>query len=218
MYDRPPEVEAPPTAQLSRQEWVSAAWAAFVDGGIGAVTVQAVARRLGVTRGSFYHHFEDRDDLLREILRHWQREYTIRIRDDVEVLKLDPAGSLLALARLIRSRGASLHDVRVRAWAISDPLVRDLLQQVDEQRLAYIRGHFAALGFDAGEAECRARLFLYYEMAEPAVLAEQSPETAETLLLARHALLTGSAPFASDGFQPDPGALRVRRDTSREVE
>lgn len=178
------------TAQLSRDDWLEAAWDAFVSEGIGAVSVLALAKKLGVTRGSFYHHFEGRADLLRELLRYWRREYTLRIRDDVLVLKLDPFSALLALARLIRSRGAARHDVRVRAWSIGDPEVRELVRQVDQDRLDFIRSLFLELGFEGTEAECRARMFLYYELAEPAVLAEQSPEREEELLRRRLAFLT----------------------------
>ena len=68
---------APPTAttdrrapgRLDRDDWLTQAWRAFVSGGIGAVSVNDLARQLGVSRGSFYHHFTDREDLLQE-LRH----------------------------------------------------------------------------------------------------------------------------------------------------
>lgn len=163
-----------------------------MSGGIGAVTVNDLARQLEVSRGSFYHHFTDRDDLLQELLRYWEDKYTIQVREDVRALRLDPSDTLLALARIIRHRGASRYDVRVRAWALEDLSVRDLIRRVDEERLEFIRSQFAALGFDDMEAESRARLYLYYEMAEPAVLTEQSEELKEELLLARHALLTAT--------------------------
>ena len=163
-----------------------------MSGGIGAVTVNDLARQLEVSRGSFYHHFTDRDDLLQELLRYWEDKYTIQVREDVRALRLDPSDTLLALARIIRHRGASRYDVRVRAWALEDLSVRDLIRRVDEERLEFIRSQFEALGFDGLEAESRARQFLYYEMAEPAILAEQSPELEEELLLARHALLTAA--------------------------
>ena len=163
-----------------------------MSGGIGAVTVNDLARQLEVSRGSFYHHFTDRDDLLQELLRYWEDKYTIQVREDVRALRLDPSDTLLALARMIRHRGASRYDVRVRAWALEDLSVRDLIRRVDEERLEFIRSQFAALGFDDMEAESRARLYLYYEMAEPAVLTEQSEELKEELLLARHALLTAT--------------------------
>jgi len=177
-------------ARLDREDWVKAAWDVFLSGGIAAVTIQGVAGTLAVTRGSFYHHFQDRADLLRELLRYWERECTIRIRDDVRALRLDPASTLLALARTIRERRAAAYDVRVRAWALSDPDVQDLLRQVDEFRLAYIRSQFVELGFDDREAEARARLFLYYVVAEPATLIEQTPEILEDVLLTSHAFLT----------------------------
>jgi len=179
--------------RLDRNDWLSQAWEAFVSGGIGAVSVKDLARKLDVTRGSFYHHFADRQDLLQELLRYWEENWTLKIREDVRALGLGPAETLLALARTIRQRGASRYDVRVRAWALEDPRVRALVRQVDEERLAFIRSQFEALGFDELEAESRARQFLYYEMAEPAVLAEQSPELEEKLLLARHAQLTGKS-------------------------
>ena len=163
-----------------------------MSGGIGAVTVNDLARQLEVSRGSFYHHFTDRDDLLQELLRYWEDKYTIQVREDVRALRLNPSDTLLALARIIRHRGASRYDVRVRAWALEDLSVRDLIRRVDEERLEFIRSQFAALGFDDMEAESRARLYLYYEMAEPAVLTEQSEELKEELLLARHALLTAT--------------------------
>lgn len=191
---------APPTAttdrrarpRLDRQDWSTAAWESFVSGGIGAVTVKDLARQLEVSRGSFYHHFTDRDELLQELLRYWEDKWTIQVREDVRALRLGPSETLLALARIIRHRGASRYDVRVRAWALEDPSVRDLIRRVDEERLEFIRIQFEALGFDELEAESRARLFLYYEMAEPAVLAEQSEELKEELLLVRHALLTAT--------------------------
>ena len=80
MYLDTAEVSRAPTSHLDRDDWVKAAWDVFVSGGISAVTIKSVAETLDVTRGSFYHHFLDRADLLRELLRYWERECTIRIR------------------------------------------------------------------------------------------------------------------------------------------
>ena len=99
-------------SQLDRRDWLEAAWEEFAAGGIAAVTVQSIAVKLGITRGSFYHHFADREDLLQGLLEHWQREWTTDVRDTIQALQLDPAQTLLALARLIRAKGASHFDVR----------------------------------------------------------------------------------------------------------
>ena len=193
---------APPTAttdrrapgRLDREDWLNQAWGAFVSGGIGAVSIQALAEQLGVSRGSFYHHFADRQDLEQEMLRYWEERWTLAVRENVRSLGLDPANTLMALMNTIRHWRASAYDVMVRAWAIQDSSVQDAVRRVDEERLAFIRSQFVALGFDELEAENRARLFLYYEMAEPAVMVEQSPELEAKLVLARHSLLTGDTP------------------------
>ncbi len=182
---------------FGRQVWLDAAWESFIEGGIGAVTIQGLAARLRISRSSFYHNFADRADLLQEMLRHWRQVWTTEVIEDIKALQLEPAQALLALARMIRHRRASSYDVRVRAWALSDPELEEIVLQVDEERLDLIKGFFAELGFEPIEAECRARLFYYYELTEPAVLAEQSPETAEALLLTRHSLLTGCGPVGS---------------------
>jgi AcrR family transcriptional regulator len=177
--------DARKASQLDQRDWLEAAWEEFAVRGIAAVTVQSIARKLGITRGSFYHHFADREDLLRGLLEHWRREWTTEVRDTIQALQLAPRQTLLALARLIRVKKASHYDVRVRAWALSDTVVREIVREADEVRLGFVRSQFTALGFDPIEAESRARLFLYYEMAEPAVLAEQSPEMEEELIALR---------------------------------
>jgi len=177
--------------------WLDAAWELFIEGGINAVTIQGLSGRLHISRSSFYHNFTDREDLLREMLEHWRKVWTSDLIEDIEALRLQPAQALLALARMIRHRRASSYDVRVRAWGLEDPVAEEVVLQVDEERLSFIQGFFEQLGFESTDAECRARLFYYYELTEPAVLAEQAPETAEALLLTRHALLTGCGPVPS---------------------
>jgi len=186
--------EARTESQHARSAWLDAAWEAFIEGGINAVTVQGLAKRLHISRSSFYHNYGDRQELLREMLQHWRKVWTSDLIEDIRALRLEPAAALLALARMIRHRRASSFDVRVRAWALEDPSAEEVVLQVDEERLGFIKGFFEELGFEPTDAECRARLFYYYELTEPAVLAEQAPETAATLLLTRHTLLTGCGP------------------------
>lgn len=176
--------------RLGRRDWLQAALMMLAEEGIGAVSIERLARRLGVTRGSFYHHFSNREDLLRQILSYWAEHWTDEIRDDVRALGLDPRNTLLALMRMIRHRKASDYDVVIRAWAVNDPLAREVVEQVDEIRLGVIRQLFLDMGFEGDDAENRARLFLYYEMAEPAIWAQQSEETLEALIEERHRFLT----------------------------
>ena len=179
-----------PKQRLRRQDWIDAAIRQLVEAGIGAVSVEQLAASLGITRGSFYHHFADREDLLRAMLDHWAQRWTYEVREQIAALGLDPGTTLLALMRAIRSQGASEYDAPFRAWALHDPLARAVVQQVDEARLKFIRSQFEGLGFTGPDAENRARLLLYYEVAAPAIFAHLSPEQCEELLLKRHRFLT----------------------------
>jgi len=177
-------------ARLTRQAWIGAAIQLLAEEGIGAVSVEALATRLGITRGSFYHHFADREDLLRAVLAYWAERWTYDVRDQIAALGLDPGTTLLALMRAIRNNRAADYDAPFRAWALHDPLAHAVVQQVDQARLGLIRQQFEALGFNGLDAENRARLFLHYEMAAPAMFAGPSPERDEELLKERHRFLT----------------------------
>ena len=176
--------------QLTRGDWLDAALIEMAAGGISAIAIEKLADRLGVTRGSFYHHFSNRENLLSAMLDYWVEHWTEDIRTTLVALGLDARQTLLAMIRLIRERKAADYDVVFRAWALHDPQARKVVKHVDEIRLGYICSLFAQLGFDELETENRARLFLYYEMAEPAMFATQDKVVSERLIVSRHKLLT----------------------------
>jgi len=179
-----------PRPRLSRQDWIDTAIQQLLEAGIGAVSVEPLAARLGITRGSFYHHFADREELLRAMLDHWAERWSRSIRQQVAALGLDPSTTLFALMKAIRSNRAADYDAPFRAWALHDPMARAVVQQVDEMRLGFIQSQFEALGFTELDAENRARLFLHYEMAAPAMFAGPDAERDEQLLVERHRFLT----------------------------
>jgi len=184
------QVKVKGKARLDRQDWLEAALSALVEGGIAGVTMERLAVGLGVTRGSFYYHFRDRAELLDALLGHWESNWTVAICDDVAALGLDPRSTLMALMRVIAHRKAATHDVTFRAWALHDDRARKVVSRVDGMRLEYIKNIFLAMGFEGLEAENRARLALYYEMAQPAMFDSPTEELREQLLVERHRFLT----------------------------
>lgn len=179
-----------PRQRLTRQDWIDAALELLSEVGIGSVSVDQLATRLGITRGSFYHHFSDRQELLDALLLYWEEEWTVKIRDQLIAFSLDPSTTLMALMRAVRANSATYYDAPVRAWALHDITAREVVQRVDKIRLEFIRTQFEKLGFEKLDAENRARLFLYYEMVEPAMFLAASPDLGEALLEERHRFLT----------------------------
>lgn len=176
--------------RLNRQDWIDAALDLLIEAGIGSVSIDRLANVLCVTRGSFYHHFSDRSDLLRDLLDYWAQRWTYDVRDQISNLGLDPSTTLLALMRAIRTNRAADFDAPFRAWALHDPMAREVVSQVDEARLNFVRSQFEAIGFEGLEAENRAHLFMHYEAAAPAMFYSQTKEQDEVLLVERHRFLT----------------------------
>ncbi|ANZ39820.1 hypothetical protein BBK82_31030 [Lentzea guizhouensis] len=141
--------------RLSKQDWLHAALDALAGGGVGAVAVEPLAHRLGVTRGSFYWHFADRNALLREALEWWELQGTDAVIEQVTAIG-DPAQRLRTLLRIaiVEDPTSGLEPALV-AHA-DDPAVAPVLQRVTERRVAFLAEVYAELGHSAAQARYRA--------------------------------------------------------------
>ena len=61
-----------------RSRWIDEGLRALAAGGPDAVRIEALAQALGVTKGGFYWHFDDRRALLEEMLDAWERRASTR--------------------------------------------------------------------------------------------------------------------------------------------
>ena len=125
------------TTRLTRDAWLQAGCQALDKYGYEAVSAQALARRLNVTRGSFYHHFASRQDFVEQLLGRWEQQYTLDVLSEVRSVA-DPLARLqryIAVAAKLKPG----REVAIRAWARKDQRVQVLLQRVDQLRLAFAR-------------------------------------------------------------------------------
>jgi AcrR family transcriptional regulator len=160
----------PGRESLTPQHWIDCASALLIDHGIDAVRIDALAKTLGVTRGSFYWHFRDREDLLHRVLKAWRDAATDQVIAHFESETSDPR-ELLRLMITLPFRGrsaakAASFELAIRAWARRDELARGAVDEVDARRIAYHAQCFSALGFGIGEARARAFILYGYEVAE----------------------------------------------------
>ena len=154
-----------------RSQWLTAGLDALRKGGIGAVRVERLAGAVGVTKGSFYHHFRDRGALLDALLEFWSREMTDAEFERIENLRGGLAARLLALAQDVLEKGMGRYDPAIRAWARTDRKVAAAVAQVDRRRVRALTEFFEQGGFAAAEARTRARLFYTFLLGEPQVRA-----------------------------------------------
>jgi len=157
-------------SQLGPEDWIRAAAELLIHRSIDAVRVDVLAKILEVTRGSFYWHFADRDDLLKRVLLGWQEEQTEQIiaryrKQGVQAQDLIRELVELPFHGRAALKGASV-ELAIRAWARRDEMARRVVDAVDAKRLTYLQECFASLGFTAPEAKSRAFLLYCYMQSE----------------------------------------------------
>ena len=157
-------------ASLTPDAWIECATDVLVDQGIDHVRVDLLAQQLGVTRGSFYWHFKDREDLLRRVLQAWRDKATVNLTVRLESANQDPLEQLRGVLSLpFRGRAAvraARIELAIRAWARRDQTARFAVDEADSSRMGYIAQLFSALGFPVVEARSRAFLLYSYIVSE----------------------------------------------------
>lgn len=141
---------------LTAGDWARAALDALAAGGLDAVAVEPLARRLGVTKGSFYWHFANREALLRAALELWEKRET----EDVLARIGDEPDPYQRIVKVFREANAGYRSGRLYlaiAAAEDKPLVREFVQRVSERRMDYLVQCYRALGFDDVRAAHWAR-------------------------------------------------------------
>src|SRR2546429_657594 len=79
MPQTPAKLRASPRQSLNAEQWAEAALDAMSVGGLEAVAVEPLAKALGITKGSFYWHFKNRDALIRAALELWEKRETVDV-------------------------------------------------------------------------------------------------------------------------------------------
>ncbi|HEV7271579.1 MAG TPA: TetR/AcrR family transcriptional regulator [Pseudoxanthomonas sp.] len=144
-------------ARLSADDWAQAALDLIAEQGVSAVAVEPLARRLGVTKGSFYWHFPSRDALLQAALERWEVGEQENIFGSLEKVA-DPRERLRALFQLVG------HEVKPHIIysellkALDHPAVQPVIDRISQRRLDYLVAMFRQAGLQRTDATHRARL------------------------------------------------------------
>jgi AcrR family transcriptional regulator len=142
---------------LTPADWEQEALALIAERGIAALRVEPLARRLGITKGSFYWHFPGRDELLARALARWEQQ-------DSQHLKLSLRSGSAPAERLAdfvwrTSRQTLTHRIYVALCASpDDPCIGPVLRRVTERRIKYLAEALESLGLRPGDARHRANL------------------------------------------------------------
>lgn len=149
--------------RLTKEAWIKFGLETAGELGVEALRIDDLCIRQNVTRGSFYWHFEDREDFLNGILEHWRTRETVGIIYQVEENGGNPYQQLAYLFTLANSGEIDFNtELAIRVWARSQKEAAKLVKQVDEDRINYMAGKLRKIG--ASEADARMRAFFLYSL------------------------------------------------------
>ena len=157
--------------RVTREQWLAAALDALQEEGPEAINIQALSRRLNISKTSFYWHFKDRSALIDAMIAFWIHELTEVVTTNQQVLDAPPKKRLMMTIDMIEEYDLAHYDIAFRFWAKTEPRVRQALVKVDQARMEFIASTLAELGFSGSNLEMRAALFLCCQTAEPFVLS-----------------------------------------------
>jgi AcrR family transcriptional regulator len=185
----------PAPTRTPRATWIEEGLRALGVGGPDAVRVEKLAQTLGVTKGGFYWHFEDRPALLEEMLAAWER----LVVDEVIVRVESEGGDARARLRRLSALAGSSPDLMrielaVRDWARRDEGVARRLKRVDNRRMGYMRSLFGEFCADEDEVEARCMVAFSIFIGNHFIAADHGTRTrAEVLRLTLAGLMRDPA-------------------------
>jgi AcrR family transcriptional regulator len=140
-----------------RSKWIEEGLRALAGGGPDAVRIEPLAQALGVTRGGFYWHFDDRRALLDEMLDTWERATSEEVIERIEREGGDATTKLRRLFALTSARVLAI-DLAIREWSRREPNIAERLRHIDNRRMEYLRSLFGAVCPDPNDVEARSML------------------------------------------------------------
>ena len=161
--------------RMSRNDWIGAAIRELDERGVDGIKVVVLARKLGVTSGSFYWHFKDLPELLGALLDHWEMDLTDRIIERSRAHDGPPQDRIFQLMTQVIENNAAGLDHAISVWAGRDPEIRRTFERTIRKRLQHAAWMFRQTGFGERQAAIRGRLMVAYLMGESSTLLKSDP-------------------------------------------
>lgn len=177
--------------RYDRDAWLEAAVRVLARDGQAKLRIDSLAAELGVTKGSFYHHFKNRDDFIDKVIDYWAAAFTEYVVQTISAMDAPPEERLLKLSELVDRESLDRYDIAFRSWAAQNPSIAEKVRKVDEARYAYVRSLFAEMGFTGAELEMRVDIWLVYHSAQNTVHTSSRPKNSKAALRRRHEYFTG---------------------------
>lgn len=145
-------------ARLTAVDWERGALEMIAEQGVAGLAIEALARRLGVTKGSFYWHFRTRDALLNAALERWEADDNRDLEHHIGAAAGNPRDRLRALFHWVSGEIQPHRIYAALLQALDHPLVKPMMARVSQRRMDLLELAFRQAGLTIENARHRARL------------------------------------------------------------
>lgn len=142
--------------RLTARDWIDFGIATLETDGFEALKGDILAKRMNVTRGSFYWHFADLASFHQQLIDRWKTTSTEEIIASIE--RLDASGERLKGLLNVAFGTSNDIDLQMRNWANRNELAAAAVAEIDRRRLDYIVALIVAEQVPLAAAETRAML------------------------------------------------------------
>lgn len=196
----------------SREGWLEAAYDALLESGVDSVKILPLAKRLNLSRTSFYWFFKDREELLSALIERWREKNTGSLVRQSEAYAETLAEAMLNVfdCWLNTALFDSRFEFAVRSWALQSPEIQAEVHEADQARMEAITRMFMRFGCDEGSADARARTTYLVQIGYISMQSQEDIALRMKRIPDYIAIYTGQIPqqreldrfFARHGYSP----------------
>jgi len=196
----------------SREGWLQAAYDCLLESGVDSVKILPLAKRLNLSRTSFYWFFKDREELLGALIALWRDKNTGNLVKQSEAYAETLAEAALNVfdCWVDTNLFDSPFEFAVRSWALQSPDILCEVQQADRMRVEALTRMFMRFGYAETAADVRARTTYLVQIGYISMQAKEDLALRMKRIPEYIAIYTGQTPqkreldrfFARHGCQP----------------
>ncbi len=143
----------------SQEGWLEAAYSLLIDSGIDSVKILPLAKKLKLSRTSFYWFFKDREELLEALVGKWRDKNTGNLIKQSEAYADSLVEAMFNVfdCWLNKDLFDSQFEFAVRSWALQSPDILKEVREADQRRVEALSRMFMRFGLEPASADVRAR-------------------------------------------------------------
>lgn len=197
----------------SQEGWLKAAYESLLESGVDSVKILPLAKKLGLSRTSFYWFFKDREELLDALISRWREKNTGNLVKQSEAYAESLAEAMLNVfdCWLNKDLFDSQFEFAVRSWALQSPEIQAEVHEADQTRVQAISRMFMRFGYSEATADVRARTTYLVQIGYISMQSREDIALRMKRIPEYIAIYTGQVPeqreldrfFARHGYKPE---------------